>query len=508
MTRIRHVCPAVLTFCAAVSLNAQPDLRTIVKAWVDSHQQQIVAELIQLLSIPNIAADRPNIRRNAVALVSMLRQRGFTPELLETEGNPLVYGELRVPGASRTLLLYAHYDGQPVEPKSWKQEDPFSPVVRTGRVDQGGQKVADLASVTKFEDDWRVYARSASDDKSPIVALCAALDALKASGLVPTSNLRVVLDGEEEASSPSLVPAIGRYGQKLRADAIIILDGPGHSSGRPTIVFGARGIVTFDLTVFGPKVGAHSGNYGNWMPNPALRLASLLSSMKNDDGRVTVPGFYDAVTPFSAADRALLDGVPDDSERMLKTFGIAKPERGFPKLQEAVQYPTLNIRGLASSHVGPGARTIIPDRAVAAMDIRLVKETTAADLIEKLQGHIRRQGYHLVGDEPDDATRAEHDKIARLAVSGSSTRAYRTSPDDPQATAVIGAITRTYGAPPVLIRTLGGTVPIAQFIDALSFPAIGLPVVNFDNNQHEENENLRIGHLFEAVVTIAALLRM
>jgi len=497
-----------LTVCAGVSLGAQPDLRSTTRAWVASHQQQIVAELIQLLAIPNIAADKPNIRKNADLLMRMLAQRGFASALLETAGNPLVYGELRVPGAARTLLLYAHYDGQPVDPKSWTQADPFSPVVRTGRVDQGGQEVRNLGSITKFEDDWRVYARSASDDKSPIVALCVALDALEASGLAPTSNIRVILDGEEEAGSPSLVPAIGRYGDKLRADAMIILDGPGHSSGRPTIVYGARGIVTFDLTVFGPKAGVHSGNYGNWMPNPALRLATLLASMKNDDGRVVVAGFYDTLRPFSPADRALLDGVPDDSARMLETFGIAKPDRAFPKLQDAVQYPTLNIRGLASAHVGAGARTIIPDRAVAAMDIRLVKETRAEDLLEKVRAHIRTLGYHLVDGEPDAAARAAYDKIARLAVSGSMTNAYRTSPDDPQAKAVAAAIARTYGAPPVQIRTLGGTVPIAQFIDALGFPAIGIPVVNFDNNQHEENENLRLGHLFDAVVTIAALLRM
>ncbi len=508
MNQSRFACVVVLTLLAGVNLLAQPDLRSTTRAWVASHQQQIVAELIRLLAIPNIAADKPNIRKNADQLVRMLTRRGLTSALLETAGNPLVYGELKVPGATRTLLLYAHYDGQPVAPSLWTQADPFRPVLRTGRVDQGGQEVLDPGSIAKFEDDWRVYARSASDDKSPIVALCAAFDALEAAGLAPTSNIRVILDGEEEASSPSLVPAIGRYGDKLRADAMIILDGPGHSSGRPTIVYGARGIVTFDLTVFGPKAGVHSGNYGNWMPNPALRLATLLASMKNDDGRVTVAGFYDTVRPFSPAERALLDGVPDDSGRMLETFGIANPERAFPKLQDAMQYPTLNIRGLASAHVGAGARTIIPDRAVAAMDIRLVKETRAEDLLDKVRAHIRTRGYHLVDGEPDAATRAAHDRIARLAVSESITNAFRTSPDDPQAKAVAAAISRTYGAPPVQIRTLGGTVPIAQFIDALGFPAIGIPVVNFDNNQHEENENVRLGHLFDAVVTIAALLRM
>jgi acetylornithine deacetylase/succinyl-diaminopimelate desuccinylase-like protein len=204
----------------------------------------------------------------------------------------------------------------------------------------------------------------------------------------------------------------------------------------------------------------------------------------------------------------MLDAVPDDSARMLQTFGVAAPERAFAKLQDAVQVPTLNIRGLASAHVGAGARTIIPDRATAAMDIRLVKETRAADLLEKVRAHIRAQGYTLVEGEPDGSVRAAHTKIARLEIVGPITNAYRTPPADPGAAAVAAALQRVFGAPPVRIRTLGGTVPIAPFIDALGFPAIGVPLVNFDNNQHEENENVRLGSLFEGVVTLAAILRM
>jgi acetylornithine deacetylase/succinyl-diaminopimelate desuccinylase-like protein len=380
--------------------------------------------------------------------------------------------------------------------------------MRTGRLDRGGAEIAAFASRAQFEPDWRLYARSASDDKSPIVALCSAVDALKASGRAPTSNVRVILDGEEEASSPSLVPAIARHRDELRADLMVILDGPEHSSGRPTVVFGARGLAEVDLTVFGPKVGVHSGNYGNWIPNPAQRLATLLGSMKGDDGRVLVQGFYDAVAPPGKEERALLDAVPDDSAEMLKSFGVAQPEQAFPRLQDAMQYPTLNVRGLASAHVGAGARTIIPDRAAAAIDIRLVKETSAADLVEKLRAHVRRQGYHLVDGEPDDATRANYPRIARVALVGRPLAAFRTSPLDAQARAVVAAIERTFGAPPVQLRTLGGTVPIAPFIEALGFPAVLVPIVNFDNNQHEENENLRLGNLFDGIVTIAALLSM
>jgi acetylornithine deacetylase/succinyl-diaminopimelate desuccinylase-like protein len=475
----------------ALALLPQPaDLGARVRSYVSAHEKAIVAELLELLAIPNVAADRPNIRRNAEHLKTLLTRHGLSGEILETEGNPLVFGALNVPGATRTVLFYCHYDGQPVDAKKWNQPDPFRPVVR-------GEGA-----------DARIYARSASDDKSPIVALLAAIDALKAAGLSPSSNIRVILDGEEEASSPSLVPAISRYKDKLRADLMVILDGPGHSSGRPTVAYGARGIVTLDLTVFGPKSGVHSGNYGNWMPNPAMRLAALLASMKDDAGRVTVAGYYDKLVPLTSDERAMLDAVPDDTAQMLRAFGVAEGEQAFPKLQYALQSPTLNVRGLASSFVGAGARTIVPDRATAAIDLRLVKETPAADLVARLRAHIEKQGYHLVDGEPDDAARAKYGRLARLEAVGPGMGAFRTSTSDPHVRALVAAIARTFGQPPVQLRTLGGSVPIVPFIDAVGFPAILVPIVNFDNNQHEENENLRLGALFDGIVTIAAVLRM
>jgi acetylornithine deacetylase/succinyl-diaminopimelate desuccinylase-like protein len=491
-----------------ITLLAQPgDLRSRVTAYVDAHQREIVGELLDALVIPNVAADKPNIRRNAEHLRAMLGRHGFASEILETTGNPLVYGTLNVPGAARTVLFYCHYDGQPVDVQAWKQPDPFTPVLRRGRVEDQPATL-DPRSVSRYEPDFRLYGRSAADDKAPIVALLAAVDALKASGLAPSSNMRIVLDGEEEDSSPSLVPAIARYKDKLRADLMVILDGPVHTSGRPTVVFGARGIATVDLTVFGPRSGVHSGNYGNWMPNPAMRLASLLASMKDEDGRVTIAGYYDGVAPLTPSERAMLDGVPEDTARMLRTFGVAEPEKAFPKLQDALQVPTLNIRGMVSSFVGANARTIVPDRATAAIDIRLVKETPPADLVAKLRAHIEKQGYLLVDNDPDAATRAKYSRIARLAVAGQMINAFRTSTSDPQARALVAAVTKTFGQPPVQLRTLGGTVPTAPFIDALGFPAMLVPTVNFDNNQHEENENLRLGTFFDSIVTIAAVLRM
>jgi acetylornithine deacetylase/succinyl-diaminopimelate desuccinylase-like protein len=341
-----------------------------------------------------------------------------------------------------------------------------------------------------------------------IVALCAALDALRAGGHAPTSNVHVVLDGEEEAGSPSLLGAIGQYREKLNADAMVILDGPVHPSGRPTVTFGARGILSVELTVYGPTFGLHSGHYGNWVPNPAFELVRLLASTKDDRGHVLVPGFYDGLEPLAPEERAMLAAVPDDEAALKKVFGIAETEQPGLSLQDAVQRPSLNIRGLSSAFVGANARTIIPDRAVAAIDIRLVKETPAAPMLERVKAHIIRQGFFLVDKDPDDATRAAHPRIVKLETEAGGTNAYRTSPMAPASHQIVAALTRVFGQAPVQIRTSGGTVPIAPFIDAMGFPAIGVPIVNFDNNQHGENENLRLGTFFTGITTLAAVLTM
>lgn len=486
---------------------AAADLRSAVENYVERNQRRIVAELVELLSIPNVAADRENIARNTDYLRRMLEKRGFAAEILPTAGNPLVYGEIRTPGARRTLLFYAHYDGQPVDRSGWKQADPFRPVMRDGRLEEGAREIPDFLALDRYQPDWRLYGRSASDDKSPIVALCAALDAMREASLRPRSNIRVVLDGEEEAGSQSITAAIDRYRDKFRADTLLILDGPVHPSGRPTLNFGARGIVTLELTVYGPKQALHSGHYGNWVPNPALRLARLLSSMKDERGRVVVEGFYDGIPPLSAEERRLLLAVPDDEQELRRLLGFAEADAVAATLQEALQYPSLNIRGLRSAYVGGEARTIIPPEATAALDLRLVKETPGDELADKVLAHIRKQGYHVVDREPDDAARARYPKIVRVQRSR-PTEAYRTDMDLPESRAVIRALQDVWGTEPVCIRTSGGTVPISQFIQALGFPAVSVPTVNFDNNQHGENENLRLGHFFRGIVTMGALLAL
>jgi acetylornithine deacetylase/succinyl-diaminopimelate desuccinylase-like protein len=487
---------------------ATGNVRTSVEDYVQANQGEIVRELVEALSIPNVASDRTNIRKKAEALKGTLERRRFTASLLETEGNPLVFGERRTEGARRTILYYIHYDGQPVNPALWKQESPWKPILRDGRMEDGAREIPGLDAIERLEPDWRIYARSASDDTSPIVALMTAIDALDAAAIPFTSNLKVILDGEEEAGSPSLVPTIQRYRGQLAADLMLILDGPIHPSNRPTLVYGARGNLTVNLTVYGPKFALHSGHYGNWIPNPGMRLAQLLATMKDDRGRVLVPGFYDGIR-LTPEDRRILQSVPDDEGALLKLFGVSEPDLVGESLQEALQYPSLNVRGLESAYVGAQARTIIPDHATAALDVRLVKETDGEALLAKIRKHIASQGYHVVETDPDDEIRARYPRIAKLdSPRGDGTSAYRTEIDDPQALSLAAAVERTLGEEPVRIRTSGGTVPIAPFIEALGFPAVSVPTVNFDNNQHGENENVRIGHFFRAAVILAATLGM
>jgi len=264
--------------------------------------------------------------------------------------------------------------------------------------------------------------------------------------------------------------------------------------------------VTVDLTVYGPRMALHSGHYGNWIPNPAMRLAQLLASMKDDQGRTTIEGFYAGVPPLTAAERRVLRSVPDDEPALLKLFGVAKPDAVGESLQEALQFPSLNVRGMRSGYVDE-PRTIIPTDATAAIDIRLVKETPAARMVERVRAHIAKQGYHVTEGEPDDATRLKYAKLARLK-EGEVMEAYRTEPESAEAIEVTRALTRMWGAEPVRIRTMGGTVPIAPFIHELGVPAVAVPIVNFDNNQHSDNENLRVGNLWSGIVTLAAVLGM
>jgi acetylornithine deacetylase/succinyl-diaminopimelate desuccinylase-like protein len=437
----------------------------------------------------------------------MLQRRGVQTQLFEVpDSPPAVFGELYLPGAKRTLMFYAHYDGQPVAAMKWDTE-PWKPTLRDQATEAGG-KIIPLPPANKsFGGEWRIYARSASDDKSPIVAMLAALDALKSNNIKLTANLKFFFEGEEEAGSPHLEAIVAKYSDQLKADAWILCDGPVHQTRRQQLYFGVRGIVSFEMTVYGANRELHSGHYGNWTPNPAMRLSQLLASMKDADGRVLVPGFYDGVKPLNAVEQKAVAETPDSDADLMQSLGFSRAEGGGKKLFELINLPSFNIRGLQSAAVGDNARNVVPAFATAAIDIRLVKGTDRNRMRELVENHIRQQGYHIVHADPDHETRSKYPMIVKT-VWEEGYNASRTAMDLPISQAIIATVESMKGEPVIKMPTLGGSVPFYIFTDMLQTPAIGVPIVNHDNNQHSANENLRLQNLWEGIEVLAALMVM
>jgi acetylornithine deacetylase/succinyl-diaminopimelate desuccinylase-like protein len=317
-------------------------------------------------------------------------------------------------------------------------------------------------------------------------------------------NLKVIVDTEEELGSPNLADAIRAHRELLASDLLLIFDGPPHASNRPTVTFGARGIATVTLVAYGPRVAQHSGHYGNFVPNPAFDLARILASMKAADGVVTIPGFYDGIE-IDDATRATLAAVPDDEGEILASMGVSRPDAVAPSLQEAIQYPSLNIRGMRSAWVGEQSRTVIPPVAIAEIDIRLVTESDPERLVDLVRSHIESLGYTVLDHEPTDEERRQHERIVSL-VYDVSYGAFRSDPDSPAGRMARQGLIHLYGEEPILIRTLGGSIPIAPIIDALDVPAAIVPTVNIDNNQHSPNENLRLGNFVEGIAMLMSVL--
>jgi acetylornithine deacetylase/succinyl-diaminopimelate desuccinylase-like protein len=493
----------VLASLTVLASAAADDPVERVRAWRVQHEPQILAELVSFLSLPNVAANKSDIEKNAQALTRMFEKRRLLPEVVPTSGSPIVLAERRLPAATRTLTFYFHYDGQPVEPREWTYGPPFAPVIVSG----GGARKLDQVN-GPIDPNWRIYGRSASDDKSPIVAFLAALDALDAANIPLTSTIRIIAEGDEEAGSPSLEKMAREHGGRIRGDALFLVDGPRHASDRPTLSYGARGIMTAIVTVYGPAHDLHSGNYGNWAPNPALALARLLASMKDDSGRITVDGFYDDVVPLTAQEKRAIADIPDVQPTLMQTFGFSRSENPAERLELRHNLPTLNINAIdAGGGVGGQGRTIIPASASAKLDLRLVKAIDPVKQFDRLVAHVRTQGFTIVDREPDAHMRAQHPWMAQVTRSGGYP-AGRTPMDSPLAAAVAAALSNAAGGPIVQLPTIGGSAPFYVFTDVLGVPTFGLSVVNFDNNQHGSNENVRIKNIWEAIESMAALLTM
>ncbi len=489
--------------------DAQTSGVEVARAYREAHGPEIIRDFATLLAIPNNASDSVDIRRNAEYIRSELERRGVTAELLELPGAPpIVYGELLVPGATRTLGIYIHYDGQPVDERRWTH-GAWEPTLYTRLIQEGGRERPLPEDGETVDPEWMIYARSAGDDKAPLGALFPVLSAFQEGGVTPTSNLIFFFEGEEEAGSVHLGRYLDRYRDRLASiDIWLFFDGPVHQSGRPLLTFGVRGVTGMEVVVYGPSHSLHSGHYGNWSPVPGQMLAHLLASMKDEGGTVLVDGFYDTVEPIGPAEREALANLPPWDEELKYELGLARTEGEPQSLAERLLLPSLTVRGLESGNVGARARNVIPATATASLGIRLVKGNDPEHMRNLVEAHIRTQGYHIVREDPDMETRRRYPKIAKVT-HGGGYRAARTDMNLPIARQLVAAIREAAGEQGlVVVPALGGSLPLYLFTEVMNQPAVVVPIANHDDNQHAPDENLRVRNLWYGIDLYAALLTM
>jgi acetylornithine deacetylase/succinyl-diaminopimelate desuccinylase-like protein len=491
-------------FCMSATAMADPVPVDTIRTLTQENTRQAIALYREFLSLPNDAIYPDDIQEMVGWMEAAFSARGFATQRIATEGSPLLLAERHVSDDAKTVLIYLQADGQPVDPSAWFQEDPYTPVLKERTESGDFERIPWELLETTYDPDWRVFARSASDSKGPMTQFMVAMELLDRAGFEPAFNMKVIIDAEEELGSPYLPEAVEANRELLAADMLLIFDGPPHPSNKPTVGFGARGIVSITLVTYGPKFPQHSGHYGNFVPNPAFHMTRILSSMKSADGRVLLPGFYDGVT-ISDEVRAILEAVPDDEEKILADMGLIKHDAVAPTLQEAIQYPSLNIRGMSSGWVGKESRTIIPATAIAEIDLRLVKESDYMYLLGLVRSHIEELGYHVIDHEPSAAERLEHADIVTFTYDFSYA-AYRSDMDAAAGRLARAGMRHLYGEEPILIRTSGGSVPISPFVDTLDVPAAKVPKVNIDNNQHSPNENIRLGNFIEGIAILMSVL--
>jgi acetylornithine deacetylase/succinyl-diaminopimelate desuccinylase-like protein len=478
------------------------DVLAVARAYRRGHGWRLLGEYAGLLAIENDTRDLLALRGNALAIAGSFRDRGAQMDIVERPGcAPLVVGRCVAGPDAATLGVYVHFDGQPADAGSWRSP-PYRPELRTHPDNRG---VPFPGEGEPIDDDWRLYARSAADDKAPLIALLGALDALRAAGLSRHVNLVFCFEGEEESGSPHLGDYLIMLRDRLHADAWLICDGPVHQNGAPQVVLGVRGYCGLELTVYGPVRELHSGHYGNWVPNPALALSHALASLKNERGEVTVRGFYDHTRPPSPATRSALADLPPVEEALLRELGLAAAEVPGSRLVDRLMAPSLNVRGLSAAAVGTDRRNVIPASASASIDIRLAAGDDPSRMLRLIREHLAGLGYHVLDREPTAAERHQCPRLARLDAEPAYPAA-STPVETPIVAHVLEAASRAAGRPALIIPTLGGSVPLHHFAEVLQTPAVILPIANADNNQHAADENIRLGNLWYGIDVWSILL--
>jgi acetylornithine deacetylase/succinyl-diaminopimelate desuccinylase-like protein len=493
MPSMRNSALMVALLASPLALIAQPTPAQAAHNYTTAHEAPLTQQFGEFLSIPNVAADPASLRRNAEFLIAQLQQHGVQTKLLTAPGlpasvPPVVFGEIRTPGATRTIVFYAHYDGQPVTPSEWDTGKPFTPVVK------------------QVDGEPRIYARGAGDDKAAIFAQLTALSALQTAHIPLQANIRFVWEGEEEAGSPHLEQILMANRDLIHGDIWLVCDGPVDQTRRQTIFFGTRGDTHLQITVYGPSHSLHSGHYGNWAPNPAMMLVQLLAGMKDANGHVLIPHFYDGIVPLSPMEKQALASAPDNDDLLRHELALGHVDGGGKQLRELINEPSLNINGIASGQTGAASTNSIPTTATVDLDMRLVVAIPWQTQQQRVIDYVRSQGYFITTAEPTREELLTHPKVARIQADEGS-NASRTPMDLPIAMDVVRAIESARGKI-ILLPTSGGTVPLEIMERAANTLTITVPIANHDDNQHAANENLRLQNLWDGIETMAALIAM
>jgi acetylornithine deacetylase/succinyl-diaminopimelate desuccinylase-like protein len=441
-----------------------------IDRYLEDHLDQSIAELSRLAAQPSVAAQNWGLRECADLVGEMLRARGFTVEVLPTGGAPVVYAE-RAGRGNKTLLFYNHYDVQPPEPLELWESPPFEPTLRDGKL----------------------FARGVSDDKGHITSRLLAIDALlDAEGELPCT-VKFVIEGEEEVSSLHLNDFVRNHRHKLAADACVWEFGRVDSEDVPLQYCGLRGICYVELSVETATMDAHSGVGGSIFPNAAWRLVWALASLKGPDERIRIEGHYERVKAPSARDRELMGALPDAAPEYREHFGVQSFLKGTTggeelHLQEVFE-PTCTICGLTSGYQGGGSKTVLPARASAKVDFRLVPDQTPEQVLKSLRAHLDRHGFpdveiqFLGGEAPG-----------------------RTDPDHPFIALVVETARPVYGQPMRVVPMTGGSGPVHAFIEHLKVPIASSGIGYPGTQAHAPNENIRIDLYLKGARHIARIL--
>jgi len=493
----------IISPCRLIAQSKQPASQAVA-SWKKSHALDILNDFRDLLSLPNVATDIKAMEKNADWIETYLRKRQFKIQRLSAGGAPYVFAERTTPGADKTVLVYAHFDGQPVKPEHWLTPA-WSPQLRDNTIQAGGKNIPWPTHSAPLDDDWRIFARSAGDDKAPVIALMAAIDALDQANIDPVVNIKILLDGEEEAGSPTLAKLLKTHGNLLTTDLMLFCDGPMHQSRKRQLVFGVRGVSSVELRTYGPSRPLHSGHYGNWAPNAAEQMVAVLDSLHDKDGLIAVKDFYADVKPMTESENKAINAMPEIEQALKHDLTINTSRLEKTRIEQAIMQPGIIITGIEVGSTGEHTRNVLVPDASASINFRLVPGQTPEKVRQLIESHFKSLGYHVINNIATSKVLLENARVLSLEWS-EGYPAFRADLDSPMARQLKQILTQLDREPPLMTPTMGGSLPIYLFESVIDAPIIILPIANHDNNQHGPNENIRLGNLWDAIEIYAAVL--